>query len=210
VKENNNSVIIFDFDGTIVDSLLMTFNVAYRIAHHQTPPKEDISRLRAMSAFQLLREINVPWWRAFFLVSRVRLMMRTKIDDVEIVSGIDEAIKSLHKKHKLFILSSNSTTTIQTFLRRYDLDSYFTGIYGGASVFGKASKLEHLIRRNDLDAHQTWYVGDEKMDVSAAKRVGLKSVAVAWGFSNIHVLENCHPTALVFDTDELVALFGKQ
>jgi HAD superfamily hydrolase (TIGR01549 family) len=211
VKDTHSSAVIFDFDGTIADSFLVALGVVYEAAHkNKSLPKEDISRLRAMSLRQLLQTLRISWWRAFLIVRRIRRLMHGSMNEVSVVPGMVEAIKALQTKHKLFILSANSLTNVRGFLQRYEIEACFIDIVGNAYPFGKERRLVEIIHQNNLLNDQTWYVGDEAQDIKAAKNAGIKSAAVTWGYSNIHVLETRQPDVLVFSPDELISLFNKQ
>jgi phosphoglycolate phosphatase len=127
--------------------------------------------------------------------------------DVHLIAGMESAISELYKTHKLFILSSNSAHNITLILKRYKLTGYFSGVYGSVPLLGKARALRRLLRQNSLDSAQTWYVGDEARDIEAARKNNLSSVAVSWGYNNIHVLQQHQPTVLVFTTEELMSSF---
>jgi len=210
VNTNDETAIIFDFDGTIADSFLITLKVLYGLRHSEPLPDEDISRLRGMNVAELLYELHVPWWRAFFIIRRIRHMMRSHMREITLVPGMNEALHDLQKRHKLFILSANSSTNIRAFLHRFELESYFADVYGEANPFSKKHKLAEIIQHNRLLSARTWYVGDETEDIDAARHVGINAVAVTWGYSNLHMLKSHHPNALVFNPDELRSLFSPQ
>ena len=207
-KDNTGEAIIFDFDGTIADSFLTTLQVIYKATHHEALPDEDISRLRSMNLYQLSRALRIPWWRLVFLTRRVRRLMQSEMKGIILIPGMDVAIKTLSKQYKLFILSSNSTTNVKAFLHSNEIDNYFDGIFGDANPLSKRRKLSELIERNGLSKQHSWYVGDEARDIKAAKLVGIKSIAVTWGYSNIHVLKGQQPDELIFSPDELSPLFN--
>lgn len=201
--------IIFDFDGTLADSLYVTLRALYEIIHHKQLPLEDISRLRGMTMVQVLRELKIPLWRALFLMGPVHNSMRDQMDSVALVPGVDEMIRSLAETHRLFIASSNDVPNMLIFLQRFKLKAYFTNVYGGANPLRKAHLLRKVVRENGLHAKDTWYVGDQAWDVTAAHRAGMRAAAVAWGFSNLHVMQSRHPEVLVFSPDELTQYFVK-
>lgn len=209
-KDKTEEAIIFDFDGTIADSFLTTLQVIYKATHQAALPNEDISRLRAMNMYQLSRALHISWWRLIFLTRRVRRLMRDEMSGIILIPGIEEAIKILSKQYKLFVLSANSTNNVRAFLHRNEIDNYFSGIFGNANPLSKRRKLLELIERNGLSKQHSWYIGDEAQDIKAAKHVGIKSIAVAWGYSNIHVLQAQRPDALLFSPDELIVLFNAQ
>jgi phosphoglycolate phosphatase len=207
VKEDVNSAIIFDFDGTIADSFLIALSITYELVHREPLPDEDISRLRSMSLIQVLRELRIPPWRVPFLLRRIRRRMSGRMDEIMIIPGIGEIIKALSEEHKLFILSSNSAANVRVFLQRFGIEGCFSGIYGNVSPLRKASKLLKLVRENSLSIRDAWYVGDEARDIKAAHLACLKSAAVTWGYSNIHALKSHQPDKLVFSPDELMRCF---
>lgn len=199
--------IVFDFDGTVADSYLEVLRVLYQLVHQQPLPAENISRLRSLSLWSVLRELGVPVWRMPLLLGQMRRAMRGHITRVEPVSGIKDTLSDLSKTHKIFIQSSNSAENVKLWLKRFELEDAVTAVYGSVGMLGKARNLRWLLRENDLSAKHVWYVGDEPRDIKAAKKLDVKSVGVTWGFSNIARLERVRPDALVFNTDELKRCF---
>jgi phosphoglycolate phosphatase len=206
-QQKINEVIIFDFDGTIADNFLATLQLVYEAAHRQPMPDEDLSRLRGMGMFRLSRALKVPLWKIPFLVGKIRRLMRIEIRSENIVPGMDDAIKSLHKKHKLFVLSSNSVAGMREFFVRYELETCFEEIVGNANPIHKQRQMAELIDKHKLIPGHTWYVGDEGLDISAAKSAGLKMAAVSWGYNDVRLLESHEPDKLVFSPEELITLF---
>ena len=203
LETDTRPAIIFDFDGTLVDSLYTTLTVLYELIHRQALPMEDISRLRGMSMTQVLRQLKVPLWRALFLRDKVHAAMRDRMDGIALIPGMDELVHELAGTHRLFVASSNDAANVQIFLQRFNLKATFEGVYGGANPLLKARLLRRIIRDNKLDARSAWYIGDQSWDITAAHRAGMRAAAVAWGFSNLHVLKARKPDTLAFSPDEL-------
>lgn len=167
--------------------------------------EEDILRLRGLSAYHLIRELKIRPWRVPWLLVRGRAMMRRQMNTIIVFKGMEEVLQQLHQAGvPMYIMSSNSPGNIRRLMRDKGLDHYFTRIYGNVGLFGKAKRLRQIIQRNQHDAAQTFYVGDEGRDVDAAKRVGVKSVAVTWGFNSAELLARHHPHVLVRTPRELL------
>ena len=201
------SAIVFDFDGTIADSFMVAVETLFELTHREPLPDEDITRLRAMSTRELLRALHVPLWQVPFLAWRARRKLRGRLASIDLIPGIDDAIRRLSRDHQLFVLSSNSAENVHIFLARFGIAACFADIIGNASPLYKQGPLRRLLRRNRLAAGKVWYVGDETRDVDAARRAGVQVVAVSWGYNDIGALERHHPDALVFTPEELVAQF---
>jgi phosphoglycolate phosphatase len=207
---NNKSVIIFDFDGTLADSFMLALSAFCEATQREKIPHEDISRLRGMATRQLLHELRVPIWQVPFLAWRVRRMMHEDVERIDLVSGMAEVIRQLKKKHRLFIVSSNSSENIRFVLSRADIADYFEDIYGDAQPLWKHRRLRQLLRDKHLETNDVWYVGDTTGDIQAAHHEGIKSLAVSWGYNNIAALERHHPDTLVFAPDELLVHFRRE
>jgi phosphoglycolate phosphatase len=165
---------------------------------------EEIVRLRGLNALQIVRELHIRPWRVPWLMVRGRQLMRSQIGSIVVFEGIEEVLQRLKGAGiSIYIMSSNSPGNIHRLMEARGLDHYFTHVYGNVGVFGKAKRLRQIIERNQLDKASVMYVGDEGRDVDAAKHVGIKSVAVSWGFNSPELLARHHPYALVRTTDEL-------
>lgn len=204
--------VIFDFDGTIADSLEAMIEVFYEIKHQEERfTDQEIAEFRGLSLLDMARRLNIAWWRTPYLTIRGRKLLANHIDDIKLFVGIDKVIKTLHKDgYKLYIMSSNSKSNIQIFLKKHDLESYFVNVYGGVGLFSKARALRVIMLRNRMTSSQCFYVGDEGRDIKASGSVNVRCIAVTWGLSNVQVLESLNPYALVTKPQEIVATITNQ
>lgn len=206
-------VLIFDFDGTIADSLDLVIQEYNRIApRYRTKPvaREELPRLRRLKANAVMREHNVSFWKLPFIVSKMRSAMHSHVESLHAIEGVVDAVRALHADGiRCSVLSTNSNDNIQRFLNRYDL-RVFEHIAGGSSMFGKARALRRLIKRAQLNSDHVYYVGDEARDVEAAAKAEVRSIAVSWGFADRNALLAQGPHHLLDRPEELVSLFQKR
>ncbi len=207
VRAADKSAVIFDFDGTIADSLpavIAVFEGLTKQPRHFTP--QQVEALRDLSIPELMLELKVPKWKVPLLLLRGRRMIRQHLHGIVVHEGMANVIKTLHARGvPLHVLSSNSTENVRSYLRWHKLDSYFQGVYGGASLLGKAPRLLKLIDKERVDVANSWYVGDETRDVSAARSVGLHIISVDWGYNTRAALEVKGPDAVVSTAEALQA-----
>jgi phosphoglycolate phosphatase len=176
-----------------------------KLANRNVPlSRQAISRLRGLTAYHVVRELRIRPWRVPWLLVRGRALMRREIDSISVFDGIEELLGQLKSAGvPIYIMSSNSPGNIRKLLHAKGMDHYFTHIYGNVGIFGKAKRLRQIIARNHLDRNRVVYIGDEGRDIEAAKRVGVKGIAVSWGFNNAKLLATHEPYALVRSVNEL-------
>jgi phosphoglycolate phosphatase len=200
--------LIFDFDGTLADSFELAVDIAYSLIDLPPITPAEVERLRRMPMVKAVREMGIPLRHVPRLVLAGRQAMAERIDELKPFPGIAEALQALHQAdYHMLIMSSNSEQNVRAFLRNNNLEQYFEGVYGGVGLFNKSAALKKTLRRNGLRAEDCYYIGDEARDVTAAKKVHIRPVAVTWGYQAAETLAEHQPFALVTTPPELVEIF---
>ncbi len=206
----SNRTLVFDFDGTLADSLALGLDLANDFLGdrgHEPLTEDQLEELRSMSVGQLLKRFRIPFYRLPGVVVEARKRMGEMIDDLEPVDGIVDMIEHLHKdSRKLGLVSTNSEENVRFFLEKYKLEKYFEFVDCGSGVFGKARRLKKVLARNNLDVANCLYIGDELRDVDAARKLKLDIVSVAWGLNSATKLEESNADLTVDTVQELVRL----
>ncbi|XHX80419.1 MAG: HAD hydrolase-like protein [Stenomitos frigidus ULC029] len=200
--------IIFDFDGTIADSFDTVFAISNRLAAefgYPITPLEDVKALKNLSSQEILRRSKVPFVKLPFLLRRLRVELNQEIAGLQPIAGIKEALLDLKQQgHHLGIVTSNSRQNVIAFLAAQDMRDVFDFVDSGLTLFGKGRIIQKILRHNRIDPATTIYVGDETRDVEAARKIGIKVIAVCWGFNSCEVLGAQKPDFLINTPAELV------
>ncbi|GIW64676.1 MAG: phosphoglycolate phosphatase [Patescibacteria group bacterium] len=181
--------IIFDFDGTIADTLPYTFEKIIEIARKYKIKEENkiIEKLRSMTPNELLRSFNISWLKYPFIIwdiKKAQKLLFYHLDKIKVFSGIKKVLQLLNKKNiKVFIYSSNLKKNIDYFLEKNDLKKYFEKVYVGNNLLGKYKDLKNILKKERLKKNEVVYVADEIRDVLACKKVGIKMIGVGWGLA---------------------------
>ncbi len=191
--------VIFDFDGTLVDSFKVAIEVAHELTHRSILVQpEEIVRLRQLRLLDVAKELRLPRWQWPLLIIRGRRLMTKRLDEVVPFTDMPEVIRQLHESgYNLLVMSSNSQANVQRVLDVRSLSQYFSYIKGGIGLLGKPKGLRQLIRQEKLLLADCIYVGDEPRDVEGARKVGMPCISVTWGFNAPELLRDHQPLAVV-------------
>jgi phosphoglycolate phosphatase len=203
--------IIFDFDGTLVDS----FDLFVEASYQATGIKDrltavEVTRLRGLPPLTILKQLHLPLWRLPLIYRKGRKTIARHMSEVKAFEGMVQVIKSLHSRgDKLLVVSTNNTQNIHTFLHAHNLSHDFHGIYGKIGLFGKPKALRKILRHHKADIKNCIYIGDEMRDIEAAHEVGLPCIAVTWGFSPPAALRQLKPEGLATKPADIIPLIDK-
>jgi phosphoglycolate phosphatase len=201
-------LIIFDFDGTIADSLEIFIQTANRLSKEfscQKIPADQVDYFRTLNLRVMIQQVGVPGWKLPFFLRRFRQELSHVVVDLQLADGMRETLLELKQQnHRLGIVTSNSRQNVEKFLHLQGLGNMFEFTYGGQLLSGKTRSLKKLVKLNRADTERLVFVGDEMSDVQSAKLAGITSVAVSWGFNNREVLAAATPDFLIDHPKQLL------
>ncbi len=201
--------VIFDFDGTIADSMPLFIAVFNKTIRGNTEPltTEEIHAFRGMTSRQAIKSAGVRWWQVPKLITQGMPDFHAMSSELKPCEGVPDVIRELYNRgDSLFIVTSNTRESVDNFLINQNLDGFFEDIATSASIFNKSKSIRRLMKRNKLKRRDSLYVGDETRDVKAAKLALIKVVSVTWGFNSAKILKKQRPTYLIDDPKQLLDL----
>jgi phosphoglycolate phosphatase len=187
--------IIFDMDGTLWDStteVAEAFNIVLKEKYPEVTDEVTAERLKGLFGL-LLDVIAVKLFQSVPEEHAIEVMRECCDYECDYLAkrgatlfeGLEDTLKELHKKYKLFIVSNCQEGYIQCFFQAYpQLETYFTDYeYPGRSGKSKAENIRMVVERNQL-THPI-YVGDTQGDANAAKEAGVPFIYARYGFGEV-------------------------
>ena len=203
-------VIIFDFDGTIADTVDALVTIANRLAlefGYVPINSQELVLLRNLTAREIIKYSGVSLFKIPFMVKKVKGELKHKIPELKPIEGINAALIELHHQgYHLGIITSNSQENVNEFLKCHNLDYLFDFIYSGVTIFGKTTIINNVLRQKHFQPESVIYVGDETRDIESAKKANIKVIAVSWGFNYPEALSKQNPDFLIHHPHELLAV----
>lgn len=199
-------VIIFDFDGVLADSF-DTFYFLIKDAMAHIGIKISPSQYRNFFITNVHQSFKdfIKNDKKFVLFSEFRNKNYDKYYDAKLFPKAEKLIRLLSKKYILTIASSGKKTNIKKLLKKNGIENLFYLILAD-SKFSKADMINKILRKYKSKPEKSTMVTDTVGDINVAKSIGLKTIAVTWGFHSKKTLLKSNPD-LVIDNFESLTNF---
>jgi phosphoglycolate phosphatase len=216
-------LVIFDLDGTLIDSrldLVHSVNAALRHIGRPELPDDLIASYVGDGAPILIQralggkavdEAIVRQGLQFFL----SYYREHKLDHTTVYAGVTEALAAVRdgsdgKPRTLAVLSNKPVGPSRAIVEALGLGPFFKQIYGGNSFTTKKPDPEgarKLLEENGVRPEEAAIIGDSHVDVETGLNAGLWTVGVSYGFAP-HTLREQPPDVMVDTPYELAQVFA--
>jgi phosphoglycolate phosphatase len=207
------SVVIFDLDGTLLDTLDdLTDSVNHVLSVFGWPLRtRDEVRAFVGNGLRNLMKKAVPEGEANPLFEEAAALQRTYYSSHSNLKtapyrGIMELVERLRKDGVVMAIVSNKRQNAVNDLR----DAYFNGYIdiavGETENVRRKPYPDTVIKVMELTGRkkeECLYVGDSEVDILTADNAGIDCVAVSWGFRSREQLIESGASVIVDDTEEL-------
>lgn len=203
-------LVLWDFDGTLADTLSVALDVYNQLAAKKGfKPVDDPFAVRDMSMSEFLKSHGIPAHRVPFAFSAFLKQVRSQASDVSLMDGVAELVPKISELGlQQGVISSNSTDNIQQCLTANHIARHFQFLKGTSRIFGKESTIRATIKQAGLVAEQVLYVGDEIRDIDAARAAGVDIACVTWGLNSAKALLRHNPDHVVANAGDLLDILA--
>jgi phosphoglycolate phosphatase len=188
-------LVIFDFDGTIVNSLEPIVSIINQLAvFYKFEPFTD-QALRDLPLKTILKKQNLPFWKQIFVLHHVKKEYRRVLSTIQLQPELTTIIQRLQEQYEVCILSSNSKKNILSFFKQHAIKIQEQHIHVGRQIFRKEKYLSQVLLHYGVLQKEAVYICDEYRDVDACNKIGLPCIFVEWGFNSAKGLKQNIPVA---------------
>jgi phosphoglycolate phosphatase-like HAD superfamily hydrolase len=200
MNSDNKKLVIFDFDGVLINTLDFAFASYKELNKDFTWEKfQDFSNGNFHETVG--SEINNGFcspedkkWDEIY--SR-------HIRDLKVVDIIVDTIKKLALNYVLAIVSSTSTQCINDFLLKEKITN-FSDILGTDVHKSKIIKINSLLEKYNIKPDCAVFITDSLGDILEGNACGIKSIGVTWGIHPKETLKKGNPIAVLDDPRDLL------
>lgn len=219
MRDLDGATIVFDLDGTLVDTapdLLRALEVVLTIEGLPSPPSE-VARMMVGQGARVLIERAAARAGVIWAEEKLTRLTETFVEvyaaDIAGASrpfpGVEAALDGLNAAGaRLSVCTNKRTGLSERLLAALGLADRFGAIVGADSVTARKPAAEHYaaaVRRAGGEVRRSVMVGDSAADVGAARNAGAPVIAVTFGYCEEGV-DALGADALISSYDELGAV----
>lgn len=204
--------IIFDFDGTLANSIEVVVKVynglAEQYSFNQINPNEYRNMMK-LSLREKIKVLNIPMSKVLVIrkfSQEFKRQYKFHLKSLQLFNGMLEVLSTLYEKgYTLSIITSNSESNIMAYMDQQGI-SYFDQVKSSKGLFAKDKSLKQYMRSNRLSNKDLIYIGDEVRDIQACKKMNVEVIAVTWGMDQRQALLAENPDHIVNKPNEILNL----
>jgi phosphoglycolate phosphatase len=207
-------LVIFDFDGTLVDSrplIAESHRIVFAEFRLAAPPPAQILSLVGKSLDVILTELAGPDAPILEMVrAHDRLLPQLRADPAFAEQPFEGAGRLLHELSTtdgitLGLATGHRTDTVGPALQALGWSDYFSNIQAADTAPSKPhpAMLLQALAATKVKAEDAIFIGDTVFDMQMAKAAGIRSVAVSWGYHQAERLSEAGAHRVVQTVDEL-------
>lgn len=211
----NYDLVIFDLDGTLIDSKIDIAIGIQRIAK-----KYSLTEISFLEVFQSLgkhpRDLFISAGADELLAEQMVLdfrsnLLKSKLSNTKVYPGVKELLnKFLQSGTSLCIATTKPTSLAISTCHKMGILDYFSLIQGSDNIPHKPNPTVLNICLSYFQAKKAIYIGDTEDDIHAAHNAGVPCIALNHGSRSIQILDKANPIAIVESIGLLEGLFFKE
>ncbi|CAM3004898.1 HAD-IA family hydrolase [Acinetobacter celticus] len=207
--------ILIDLDGTLTDPKVgITASARYGLEKVGHPIAENINidwiigpPLKASLAKILNVALEHDLAEQALLGYRERFSV-TGLFENQVYPNVAETLALLKQQgFKLFVATAKPTIYAKRILEHFGLAEYFIAIYGSELSGERTNKgdlIAYILQQEQLIASECLMVGDREYDILGARRNGIDSIGVAYGYGSAEELTHAQPKMVIENFDALL------
>lgn len=184
--------VIFDFDGVIHN----TFELAYEIQSNLIRLTRD--EYKDLFNGNILDNKDVIANKDEFFRRQNEMYKFLTIDD-----DVKKGLERLAAAYDLFVISSNHEEALDNYFQNNDATHIFKEVLGTEKHLSKVEKFKYLFEKYGLQADDCVFITDTLGDILEGHKVGIRTIAVDWGFHDQERLEKGKPYRIVSNFSEI-------
>ena len=208
--------VVFDFDGTIVDSMAIIFEALNKALGNRNLPTIGLDLLGRMAGRPLSEIIKAKMYVPESTIKAIEKdVFKAYVGfcrkSCQLLPNVEETLKVLKSKQvKLGLFTTTPREPLRVAVRRLAIGNYFDVMLAKDDAKSKPDPdgLEKIVTEFGIRKNECLYVGDSPIDVLTGKAAGIRTIAVATGVATMGQLKENAPDCIITNLEQLLTLIN--
>ncbi len=217
MKRFNVDVVVFDLDGTLIDSkedIANSLNHTFNEVGYDPVPLKVIEGYVGNGIVPLIRKAAESEGRPE-KEEEIKTLFRERywahlLDKTRLYPGVEETLDKLEGKYMMGLVSNKPERFTKKIVEGLGLSPYFMGaVYGGDTLKVKKpdpSALYEIAKKYGAPPSRILMVGDSAVDIKTGRNAGAHAIGVTYGFRSVKELEEAGADMLIDRFHELLEI----
>ncbi|MCK4841750.1 MAG: HAD-IIIA family hydrolase [Methylococcales bacterium] len=206
-------LIIFDWDGTLVDSIdwiVQSLKKAARVQGLVIPEQQAVKNIIGLSIYKATEQLfpGIDQQQQQALISCYSEVFFTKqIVEEDLFTGVKEMLDKLRQKgYKLAVATGKTRSGLDRAMQGTGLTGFFDITRCADETASKPNPemVDEIVREMAVSREKTVMIGDSAYDLQMAANAGIKAIAVTCGANSMEQLQQYTPLLNLQQTTELL------
>lgn len=212
----NTEALLFDLDGTLIDSKKDLANAANaaRAAIGKPPlPIEEIQKDIGLGVSNLVQKTVKTENKALLALAMNAFnsfYADHLLDHTRAYEGIEGILTALSPS-RMAVVTNKAKPFVQAILKGLGMERFFMKVVTPEDAGSKKpdpAPILCALRHLNVPPERALVIGDSRYDIESGKRAGVKTLAVMWGFGTPEEIKNASPDGVITTPKELANFLG--
>lgn len=216
-----NPLLVFDLDGTLIDSapdIITAVNRTLVDNNKQSLSNEVIVSHIGEGLKKLIADIFIednldPAQLIELEMEFLRNYEAEMFNQTRVFPGVEQFLSYYQHKGPMAIITNKNEAPAKAILKHLGLDRFpWVNVFGADTLEERKPSplpLQTMMKLAGHTPENTYMIGDGIPDVLSALRAGVPSIAIGFGYTEINLLQNYDPKAVLSHYNELSSLISE-
>jgi HAD superfamily hydrolase (TIGR01509 family) len=206
--------VVFDFDGTLLDSMKIIFEALNEALSKRNLQKISLDLLGRMAGRPLSDIIKAKMYVPEHTIEAIEKdLFKAYVNfcrtSCQLLPNVENTLKTLKSKHvKLGLLTTTPREPLKVAVKRLAISNYFDIMLAKDEAKSKPDPdgLNQIITEFGVNRDECLYVGDSPIDILTGKAAGIRTIAVTTGLATVEQLKENAPDDIITNLEQLLML----
>ena len=211
--------VIFDLDGTLIDTIEGLANSVNAAMEFYDFPKHSIEKYRTFvgNGVGKLVERALPEDEKHLSEDARKIFEKhyaeTMLDVLPVYNGIEKLLCYLTENNIKIAVNTNKMDVFAKPMIKKVFGDRFCEVLGEVEHFSRKPSpdgVNYILEKMGVERDECLYIGDSQVDIQTARNAQMRCVSVTWGFATRDVLLANEPEIMVDSPDEIIDLIERE